>query len=78
MATKPRRVVTRNEELQSIKSQAPLIMWSCKGTSQAETMIISTIMILMFTTLGRCVTYHEGFQPIELHDPLTMWSYEIT
>ena len=30
--TKPGRVVTYNEELPSIKSQDPLIIWSCKFT----------------------------------------------
>ena len=78
MVTKPGRVVTHNEELPSIKSQDPLIMWSCKGKSQAKTMIISTNTIPMGTKLGRDETYHEGLPSIKSHDPLTMWSYKIT
>ena len=62
MATKLDRVGIYNEELPSIRSQGPLIMWSYKVMGKIRP---------IGTKIDRVVTYYEKLPPVKSQNPLT-------
>ena len=62
--TKIARLLTRFEELLTIKSYKTLITWSFRITWQIKNHYISPTTVLM-ATLGRMVTYLEGYLAIK-------------
>ena len=69
MTTKLGRVGICNEELPSIKSQDPIITWSCKAIGNIKS-VISTTARPMATKFGKVVTYYEKLPPTKSHNPL--------
>ena len=77
MVTKRDRMETNLEGLLPVKSQDPLITWSCNITWQTKT-ITSPLPVPTITKLTRIVTNLEGLLPIMFLDLLVMWSCKIT
>ena len=72
MFTKCGRVVTYLDRFLPIRSNDPLITWSCKITWQTKIIIsVSTTTVSMTIKLDRMVTYLDGLLPIKSH---YLWS----
>ena len=66
MSTKLGRILTYLDGLLAIKTNDPLIMWSCEMTWQTKAIISQNTTVYVATKLGRMMTYLKQLPPTKL------------